>query len=70
MSSLHVEMSQPIIGKHQGEQWAWERPQQGEHEMGFNLITNPASREESCGLPSALDGRDKSPIMDAQSQED
>lgn len=38
--------------------------------MGFNLITNLASREESCGLPGALDGRDKSPIMDMQTQED
>lgn len=38
--------------------------------MGFNLITNLASREESCGLPSALDGRDKSLIMDVQTQED
>lgn len=38
--------------------------------MGFNLIINLTSREESCGLPGALDGRDKSPIMDVQTQED
>lgn len=38
--------------------------------MGFNLITNLASREESCMLPSALDSRDKSPIMDVQTQKD
>lgn len=70
MSALHVEMSQPIICKHQGEQRAWQRPERGEHELGFNLITNLASREESCMLPSALDSRDKSPIMDVQTQED
>lgn len=34
--------------------------------MGFNLITNLSSREASCGLPGALDGRDKSPVMECR----
>lgn len=34
--------------------------------MDFNLITNLSSREVSCGLPGALDGRDKSPVMDCR----
>lgn len=62
-------MSQPIIVNIRGSSER-QTPERGEHEMGFNLITNLASREESCGLPGALDGRDKSPIMDMHTQED
>lgn len=52
--------------KHQGGSRELTRTWAGEHEMGFNLITNLSSREASCGLPGALDGRDKSPVVECR----